>query len=121
MDAWTEDWDCGSSVVRIVRPPWFQTFARAKVWNQGGLTIRTTLDPQSQSSVQASINEHVYKTDDVAPAATIVEPGTGKILAMGQSRPYGFGKHETQIDLSVNQSMGGGAGYQPGSTFKPIA
>ncbi|GAA3801087.1 transglycosylase domain-containing protein [Streptomyces coacervatus] len=94
--------------------------ARAKVWNQGGLTIRTTLDPQSQSSVQASIKEHVYKTDDVATAATIVEPGTGKILAMGQSRPYGFGKHETQIDLSVNQSMGGGAGYQPGSTFKPI-
>ncbi|MCD9875292.1 transglycosylase domain-containing protein [Streptomyces guryensis] len=94
--------------------------ARAKVWNQGGLTIRTTLDPQSQSSVEASIKDHVYKTDDVATAATIVEPGTGKILAMGQSRPYGFGKHETQIDLSVNQSMGGGAGYQPGSTFKPI-
>ncbi|MGW3123953.1 transglycosylase domain-containing protein [Streptomyces sp. NPDC001107] len=94
--------------------------ARAKVWNQGGLTIRTTLDPQAQSSVQASIKEHVNKTDDVATAATIVQPGTGKILAMGQSRPYGFGKHETQIDLSVNQSMGGGAGYQPGSTFKPI-
>ncbi|MEV6946956.1 transglycosylase domain-containing protein [Streptomyces sp. NPDC051172] len=94
--------------------------ARAKVWNQGGLTIRTTLDPQAQTSVQASIKDHVYKTDDVATAATLVEPGTGKILAMGQSRPYGFGKHETQIDLSVNQSMGGGAGYQPGSTFKPI-
>jgi len=56
----------------------------------------------------------------VATAATIVEPGTGKILAMGQSRPYGFRKHETQINLSVNQSTGGGAGYQPGSTFKPI-
>ncbi|WP_405671154.1 transglycosylase domain-containing protein [Streptomyces sp. NBC_01530] len=93
---------------------------RAKLWNQGGLTIRTTLDPQSQSSVQASVKKHVYKTDDVATAASIVQPGTGKILAMGQSRPYGFGKHETQINLSVNQSMGGGAGYQPGSTFKPI-
>ena len=94
--------------------------ARAKVWNQGGLTIRTTLDPQSQKSAQASIKEHVNKSDDVATAATIVEPGTGKILAMGQSRPYGFGKHETQINLSVNKDMGGGAGYQPGSTFKPI-
>ncbi|MFG2354783.1 transglycosylase domain-containing protein [Streptomyces sp. NPDC048521] len=93
---------------------------RAKLWNQGGLTIRTTLDPQAQQSVQDSIKEHVYKSDGVATAATIVEPGTGKILAMGQSRPYGFGKHETQINLSVNQDMGGGAGYQPGSTFKPI-
>lgn len=93
---------------------------RAKTWNRGGLTIRTTLDPQAQESVQQSIKDHVNKSDDVATAATIVEPGTGKILGMGQSRPYGFGKDETQINLSVDRSMGGGAGYQPGSTFKPI-
>jgi membrane peptidoglycan carboxypeptidase len=95
---------------------------RAKIWNQGGLTIRTTLDPQAQQSVQKSIADHVYKSDEVATAATIVEPGTGKILAMGQSRPYGIdiSKNETQINLSVDRAMGGGAGYQPGSTFKPI-
>ncbi|WEO96205.1 transglycosylase domain-containing protein [Streptomyces sp. FXJ1.172] len=93
---------------------------RAHLWNRGGLTIRTTLDPQAQNSVEASVKDHVYKSDPVATAATIVEPGTGKILAMGQSRPYGFGKNETQINLSVNSDMGGGAGYQPGSTFKPI-
>ncbi|MFI9247243.1 transglycosylase domain-containing protein [Streptomyces sp. NPDC053086] len=95
---------------------------RAKLWNQGGLTIRTTLDPQAQESVQASIKDHVYKSDPVATAATVVEPGTGKILAMGQSRPYGVNTNndETTINLSVNQDMGGGAGYQPGSTFKPI-
>ncbi|KPI11967.1 glycosyl transferase family 51 [Actinobacteria bacterium OK074] len=93
---------------------------RAQVWNRGGLTIRTTLDPQAQESAEASIKNHVYKSDSVATAATIVQPGTGKILAMGQSRPYGFGKNETQINLSVDQDMGGGAGYQPGSTFKPI-
>ncbi|MFE4173347.1 transglycosylase domain-containing protein [Streptomyces sp. NPDC056909] len=93
---------------------------RAKVWNQGGLTIRTTLDPQAQNSAQESVKDHVFQSDAVATALTIVEPGTGKILAMGQSRPYGFGKNETQINLSVDQKMGGGAGYQPGSTFKPI-
>jgi membrane peptidoglycan carboxypeptidase len=95
---------------------------RAKIWNQGGLTIRTTLDPQAQESAQDSIKEHVKQDDDVATAATIVEPGSGKILAMGQSRPYGISnkKNETTINLSVDQSMGGGAGYQPGSTFKPI-
>ncbi|GGW17829.1 carboxypeptidase [Streptomyces capoamus] len=95
---------------------------RAKLWNQGGLTIRTTLDPQAQKSAQASIKDHVYKSDAVATAAAIVEPGTGKILAMGQSRPYGVNvkNDETTINLSVNSDMGGGAGYQPGSTFKPI-
>ncbi|MEU8029127.1 transglycosylase domain-containing protein [Streptomyces sp. NPDC049099] len=106
----------------VLNDPVFGTTkqARAKLWNQGGLTIRTTLDPQAQDSAQTSIKDHVYKSDEVATAAAIVEPGTGKILAMGQSRPYGFGKNETQINLSVNSDMGGGAGYQPGSTFKPI-
>ncbi|WP_030235744.1 transglycosylase domain-containing protein [Streptomyces sp. NRRL S-455] len=95
---------------------------RAKVWNQGGLTVRTTLDPQAQKSAQRSIKEHVYKSDEVATAATIVQPGTGKILAMGQSRPYGVDikNGETTLNLSVNDDMGGGMGYQPGSTFKPI-
>lgn len=95
---------------------------RAKVWNQGGLRIKTTLNPQAQQSVQASIKDHVNQSDDVATAATIVEPGTGKILGMGQSRPYGVNlkDNETSMNLSVDNAMGGGAGYQPGSTFKPI-
>ena len=93
---------------------------RSRLWNQGGMTIRTTLDAQTQKSVQASLKKHVYEDDPVAGAAAIVEPGTGKILGMGQSRPYGFGENQTQINLSVDRSMGGGAGYQPGSTFKPV-
>ncbi|RST10369.1 penicillin-binding protein [Streptomyces sp. WAC05374] len=94
---------------------------RNKVWNRGGLTIRTTLDPQAQKSAQASIKEHVYQTDKVATAVTMVQPGTGKIMAMAQSRPYGFGKNETQINYSVNKSMGGSNyGFPVGSTFKPF-
>ncbi|MFB6534130.1 transglycosylase domain-containing protein [Streptomyces noursei] len=93
---------------------------RSKRWMQGGLTIRTTLDRQTQKSIQASLSKHVYADDPVAGAAAVVQPGTGKILGMGQSRPYGFGTNQTQINLSVDRKMGGGAGYQPGSTFKPI-
>ncbi|MFI1157465.1 transglycosylase domain-containing protein [Streptomyces sioyaensis] len=93
---------------------------RAQRWNEGGMTIRTTLDPQTQKSIQASLGDHVYEDDPVAGAGTIVEPGTGKILGMGQSRPYGFGANQTMLNLSVDHRMGGGAGYQPGSTFKPV-
>ncbi|MFE0423019.1 transglycosylase domain-containing protein, partial [Streptomyces sp. NPDC058953] len=53
---------------------------RAKLWNRGGLTVRTTLDPKSQKAAQDSIKDHVYKSDKVATAVTMVEPGTGKIL-----------------------------------------
>jgi membrane peptidoglycan carboxypeptidase len=95
--------------------------ARAKRWNQGGLTIHTTLDPKAQKSVQNSISDHVYQSDKVATAVTLVQPGTGRIVAMGQSRPYGFGTNETQINLSANKDMGGSQyGFQTGSTFKPI-
>ncbi|MFJ2743590.1 transglycosylase domain-containing protein [Streptomyces sp. NPDC087440] len=94
---------------------------RAKVWNQGGLTVRTTLDPKAQQSTQASIKDHVYKSDKVATAVTLVEPGTGKVLAMGQSKPYGFGNNETQINYSVDKNMGGSNfGFPTGSTFKPF-
>ncbi|MEV5489620.1 transglycosylase domain-containing protein [Streptomyces bobili] len=94
---------------------------RAKVWNQGGLTIRTTLDPQAQASVQDSLKDHVYKSDKVAAATTLVEPGTGKILGMGQSKPYGYGKNETEYNFSVNSAMGGSNfGFPTGSTFKPF-
>ncbi|NJP99086.1 transglycosylase domain-containing protein [Streptomyces zingiberis] len=96
--------------------------ARNQRWNEGGLTIRTTLDPKSQKAVQASIKEHVYQGDEVAAAMSLVEPGTGKIRGMGQSRPYGMdtSKNESTINFSVDDAMGGGVGYQPGSTFKPI-
>ncbi|MFC5214373.1 transglycosylase domain-containing protein [Streptomyces coerulescens] len=95
--------------------------ARAKIWNQGGLTITTTLDPQSQKSVQASLKDHVYQDDKVAAAATLVEPGTGKILGMGQSKPYGFGKNETELNYSVDKAYGGSNyGFPTGSTFKPF-
>ncbi|WP_371555843.1 transglycosylase domain-containing protein [Streptomyces longwoodensis] len=94
---------------------------RAKIWNQGGLTIRTTLEPQAQESVQESLKDHVYKSDKVAAAATLVEPGTGKILAMGQSKPYGYGKNETEINYSVGSDRGGSNfGFPTGSTFKPF-
>ncbi|MFD3480294.1 transglycosylase domain-containing protein [Streptomyces sp. NPDC058695] len=95
--------------------------ARAKLWNRGGLRVQTTLDPQTQESVQASIKDHVYQTDKVATAATFIEPGTGKILGMGQSKPYGFGKNETQINYSVDRKMSGSNfGFPTGSTFKPF-
>ncbi|MEN3582584.1 transglycosylase domain-containing protein [Streptomyces sp. ZYX-F-203] len=94
---------------------------RAKVWNQGGLTIRTTLDPQAQESVQDALKAHVDKSDSVAAAATLVEPGTGRVLAMGQSKPYGYGQDETEYNFSVDADHGGSNfGFPTGSTFKPF-
>ncbi|AUG76932.1 penicillin-binding protein [Kitasatospora sp. MMS16-BH015] len=93
---------------------------RQALWKRGGLQIHTTLDPKAQSALQDSVTSHVYATDKAATAMTVVQPGTGKILAMGQSRPYGLNAHQTSINLNVTKAMGGGLGFPTGSTFKPI-
>jgi membrane peptidoglycan carboxypeptidase len=96
--------------------------ARQALWDQGGLKIHTTIDPKVQKSLIKSVTKHVYATDTAATAMTIIQPGTGKILGMGQSRPYGngAGKGVTTLNYNVDASMGGAAGFQTGSTFKPI-
>ncbi|WBP89312.1 transglycosylase domain-containing protein [Kitasatospora cathayae] len=95
---------------------------RKKLWDTGGLNIYTTLDPDKQAAAQNAVSNDVKVTDSVSAAATMVEPGTGKILAMAQTRPYGLvtEKNQTVVNLNVDLSMGGGTGFQPGSTFKPI-
>ncbi|AEN10895.1 MULTISPECIES: transglycosylase domain-containing protein [unclassified Streptomyces] len=96
---------------------------RTKLWNLGGLTIKTTLSPRAQEAANEAATSKVNKDDKVAASVVAVEPGTGKILSMGQSRPYGLDQtqHETVLNLAVNNKMGGSTyGFQVGSTFKPI-
>ncbi|MEU8709448.1 transglycosylase domain-containing protein [Streptomyces sp. NPDC048565] len=96
---------------------------RAKLWNLGGLTIKTTLSPRAQKAADTAATSKVYKDDKVAASVVQVQPGTGKILSMAQSRPYGLdqNKNETVLNLGVSNKMGGSTyGFQVGSTFKPI-
>ncbi|NBM19924.1 transglycosylase domain-containing protein [Streptomyces sp. GC420] len=96
---------------------------RKKLWNLGGLTVKTTLSPRAQEAANEAATSKVYKSDKVAAAVVQVQPGSGKILSMAQSRPYGLDqtKHETVLNLAVDSKMGGTTyGFQVGSTFKPI-
>ncbi|MFD5915236.1 transglycosylase domain-containing protein [Kitasatospora sp. NPDC058201] len=95
---------------------------RKKFWDQGGLNIYTTLDPDKQAAAQNAVTSKVKVTDPVSAAATMMEPGTGKILGMAQTRPYGLdpNKNQTVVNLNVDAAMGGGNGFQTGSTFKPV-
>ncbi|MFF6981348.1 transglycosylase domain-containing protein [Streptomyces sp. NPDC008343] len=96
---------------------------RSKLWNLGGLTIRTTLDPRAQRAASKAATARVDKADRFAASVVQVEPGSGEILSMSQSRPYGLDQkqHETVLNLAVGQEMGGSTyGFQVGSTFKPF-
>lgn len=96
---------------------------RLATWSVGGMTVRTTLSPKAQESAAAAATAGAAPDDEVTAAVVQVEPGTGRILSMAQSRPYGTdpNEHQTTLNLNVSSSMGGTTyGFQPGSTFKPV-
>ena len=94
--------------------------ARQALWNRGGLQIHTTLDPKSEQAANTSVTKHAYPSDRAATAITMVQPGTGMILAMAQSRPYGNGPNQTELNYNSDRLTGGGSGFPTGSTFKAV-
>jgi membrane peptidoglycan carboxypeptidase len=93
--------------------------AREKALMRGGLTIRTAIDPKTQKSVQKAVSAAVGPKDPVIAAMDMIEPGTGRIIAMAQSRPVmGAKKGQTYWNYSASREMGGAQGFQAGSTFK---
>ncbi len=96
--------------------------ARRQLVFRGGLTIKTTLDPKMQTKAQKAVLAKVSPNNKskVVAALSVVQPGTGKVLAMTQSRPYGRDtkKGETTVNYNADRRYGGGGGFPTGSTFK---
>ena len=86
--------------------------ARQSLLETGGLVIRTTLDPAVQAAAVSAVARS--RGSRAALATAVVEPGTGKVLSLAASVPFGVRAGES----SVNLPLGGSAGFQTGSTFK---
>ncbi len=94
---------------------------REALLRRGGLTIRTTLDPDVQAAAMKSATSYIPIKDPSqrAAAITLVEPGTGNVIAMAQNREWGLkGRGKTTYNYNVDQDFGGTIGMQAGSTFK---
>jgi membrane peptidoglycan carboxypeptidase len=93
---------------------------RQQLLNSGGLTIKTTLDMRYQSAADKATSAHVKPTDNAIGALAMVEPGTGDVKAISQSRPMGRNKKkgETFLNYVVDSKYGDSNGFQAGSTFK---
>ncbi|MET9711625.1 penicillin-binding protein [Nocardiopsis alba] len=98
---------------------------RARWLRTAGLEIHTTLDPQTQEAGQAAVDKWVPRENESRKVAAqaVIEPGTGHILGMMQSRNYGPDESklgETSINFTTDSDRGGSSGFQAGSTFKAI-
>ncbi|MFF5076876.1 transglycosylase domain-containing protein [Actinoplanes sp. NPDC000266] len=101
------------------QPQFGKTVAeRDDALRRGGYSIVTTLDPGIQKKAAAE-SRSVYglKNSKTLPIA-VVQPGTGKVLALAVNRHYGSAVKTTD---TVNPLVSGGKnlyGYPSGSTFK---
>jgi membrane peptidoglycan carboxypeptidase len=86
--------------------------------NRGGYTIRTTLDMKDQNAVDRALRSNVPPSGHRVGAEAMVEPGTGRVKAIGLSKRFGEGKGRTTINLPADAVHGGGNGVSAGSTFK---
>ncbi|OLT27901.1 hypothetical protein BJF79_11235 [Actinomadura sp. CNU-125] len=86
--------------------------------NRGGYTVRTTLDMDKQQAVDKALRSIVPPEGNRVGAEAMVEPGTGKIRAIGLSKHFGPGDGKTTINLPADTAHGGGTGVSAGSTFK---
>ncbi|KXK62369.1 glycosyl transferase [Micromonospora rosaria] len=97
---------------------------RQRTLRRGGFRIVTSLDPAVQATAQREVLR-VYGIGDRRAAPTaVVEPTTGRVLAMAVNRRYGVAANppgQRNHPNTVNQLVAGGGdivGYQAGSTFK---
>ncbi len=76
----------------------------------GSLKIYTTLDLNIQTTLENSMQENLQNLDDVQTAAVVVEPATGKVLALAGGKNY----YESQYNRAID------AKRSVGSTIKPF-
>jgi len=93
---------------------------RKAALERGGLTVQSNIDLRMQKAANKAVKSHVDATDKVIGALAMVEPGTGKVRGLAQSRPMGKDKKkgQTYLNFTVPQKYGQSNGFQAGSTFK---
>jgi membrane peptidoglycan carboxypeptidase len=93
---------------------------RMDLLKNGGLTIQTTLSMADQQAADQAVSSHVQPKDGAVGALALVEPGTGAVKALAQSRPMGEDTKagQTYVNYTIPREYGGSNGFQPGSTFK---
>jgi membrane peptidoglycan carboxypeptidase len=100
------------------------TEARAQLVATGGLKIYTTVSEKDEASATKAVNwvlpsnSGTYNPAGNAATEVLIQPGTGKVLAIAENRTYGTGTGQTEVDYAVNSQYGGSDGIQTGSSSK---
>ncbi|MET8089407.1 transglycosylase domain-containing protein [Micromonospora sp. NPDC005220] len=97
---------------------------RQRTLRRGGFSIVSSLDPGVQRATTEQVLKIYPRTKAEAVPTAVVQPGTGRVLAMSVNRAYSVADNpigQKNRPNTVNQLVAGGGaieGYQGGSTFK---
>ncbi|HJX45330.1 MAG TPA: transglycosylase domain-containing protein, partial [Geodermatophilus sp.] len=81
--------------------------------DDGGLTVQTTLRPDVQAAGDQAVLSVLPMGDPLAGMYTVVEPGTGHLLAMSVNRRYGCSEADCEsVVLNTAYSQGAGSTYK---------
>ncbi|MEU5783987.1 transglycosylase domain-containing protein [Micromonospora lupini] len=100
---------------------------RQRTLRRGGFSIVSSLDPAVQRATTEQVLKIYRPTEGRAVPTAVVQPGTGRVLAMSVNRTYSVADNpvgQKNHPNTVNQLVAGGGaidGYQGGSTFKLFA
>jgi membrane peptidoglycan carboxypeptidase len=114
---------CDYAVKQILNDPNYGKTKqdREDFLKRGGVVIHTAMQPKAQAAATNAVMNTIPPTDPSGKAAAIamVEPQTGGVVALAQSRLWGTkGKGRTTYNYAVDLKDGGTTGMQAGSTFK---
>ena len=105
----------------LQEPALGQTLAdRQAILERGGLTIESSVDLRMQQAASDAVTSTVAPEDGAIGSIALVEPGTGKVRGVAQSRPMGADTKSGQsyINFGVPTAYGDSGGFPAGSTFK---
>ncbi|HEX6336122.1 MAG TPA: transglycosylase domain-containing protein [Jiangellaceae bacterium] len=122
LSSWAP-WFCDYAVNEILRMEELGETPeeRMGMLRRGGLTIVTTLDRDVQRAADDAVEDRIAPTDSAVGTLAMIEPGTGEIKALSNSREYGpDGEGRSMINYAVDKRMGNSNGIQAGSAFKPF-
>lgn len=78
---------------------------------QGGLTVRTTIDHRQQLAACAALDNHLSRTEGPSAGLVAIDPATGGVRAMASSKDFSVKPFNYAFD---------GLGWQVGSAMKPF-
>lgn len=98
----------------------FKNATSSVVAPQMGMSLKLTIDIRLQNIIEREMQNAFYKYDAEEVMCIMMEPSTGKILAIGNRPTYDNNSYQDYDETIYNRLLPVFNSFEPGSTFKAM-